>query len=66
VKENKVPDPQAASRVLEGTRHRGVLIGKGGMWGNVLRIAPPLTITESQIDELAAALDESLGELPRA
>jgi len=66
VKENKVPDPQAASRVLEGTRRRGVLIGKGGMWGNVLRIAPPLTITESQIDELAAALDESLGELPRA
>ena len=66
VKENKVPDPQTASRILEGTRRRGVLIGKGGMWGNVLRIAPPLTITESQIDELAAALDESLGELPRA
>src|SRR5882762_5793873 len=66
VKDNKVPDPQAASRILEGTRRRGVLIGKGGMWGNVLRIAPPLTITESQIDELAAALDESFGELPRA
>jgi alanine-glyoxylate transaminase / (R)-3-amino-2-methylpropionate-pyruvate transaminase len=66
VKENKVPDPQTASRILEGTRRRGVLIGKGGMWGNVLRIAPPLTITESQIDELAAALDESFGELPRA
>src|SRR2546427_253133 len=65
VKENKVPDPQAASRVLEGTRRRGVLIGKGGLWGNVLRVAPPLTVTEAQIDELTAALDESLGELPR-
>ena len=65
VKENKVPDAQTASRILEGTRRRGVLIGKGGLWGNVLRVAPPLTITESQIDELAAALDESFGELPR-
>jgi len=64
VKENKVPDPQSAARVLEATRRRGVLIGKGGLWGNVLRVAPPLTVTESQIDELAAALDESLGELP--
>jgi 4-aminobutyrate aminotransferase-like enzyme len=65
VKENKAPDPQAAARLLEGTRRRGVLVGKGGLWGNVLRVAPPLTVTESQIDELAAALDESLAELPR-
>src|SRR6185295_3863335 len=64
VKENKVPDPQSAARVREATRRQGVLIGKGGLWGNVLRVAPPLTVTESQIDELAAALDESLGELP--
>jgi 4-aminobutyrate aminotransferase-like enzyme len=66
VKENKVPDPQAAARLLEGTRRRGVLVGKGGLWGNVLRVAPPLTVNESQIDELASALDESLAELPRA
>src|SRR5439155_5553237 len=66
VKENKVPDPQAAARVLEGTRRRGVLIGKGGLWGNVLRIAPPLTVTQPQIDELVAALDESFAELSRS
>ncbi len=65
VKENKVPDPQAAARLLEGTRRRGVLVGKGGLWGNVLRIAPPLTVKESQIDELVVALDGSLAELPR-
>jgi 4-aminobutyrate aminotransferase-like enzyme len=65
VKEGKVPDPQTASRVLEATRRRGVLIGKGGLWGNVLRVAPPLTVTESQIDELAAALDASFAEMPR-
>lgn len=66
VKENKAPDPQSVARILEGTRHRGVLIGKGGLWGNVLRIAPPLTATREQIDELVAALDASFAELLRA
>src|SRR5262245_39421918 len=66
VKEDKAPDPQAAARLLEGTRRRGVLVGKGGLWGNVLRVAPPLTVNEMQIDELIAAIDESLAELPRA
>jgi 4-aminobutyrate aminotransferase-like enzyme len=62
VGENKTPDPQTVGRVLEGTRRRGVLIGKGGLWGNVLRIAPPLTVDRSNIDELLAALDASFAE----
>ena len=65
VKENKVPDPQSVALVLEGTRRRGVLVGKGGLWGNVLRVAPPLTVTPAHIDELVAALDASFAELPR-
>ncbi|MBI1951470.1 MAG: aspartate aminotransferase family protein [Acidobacteria bacterium] len=66
VKDHKTPDPQSVGRILEGTRRRGVLIGKGGLWGNVLRIAPPLTVTGAQIDELVAALDASFAELPEA
>jgi 4-aminobutyrate aminotransferase len=51
---SKTPDTVAASRVLEETKARGLLIGKGGLHGNVLRIAPPLTLTE---DEGAEGLD---------
>jgi alanine-glyoxylate transaminase / (R)-3-amino-2-methylpropionate-pyruvate transaminase len=63
VGENKTPDARTVSQVLEGTRRRGVLVGKGGLWGNVLRVAPPLTITRDQIDELIAALDASFAEI---
>jgi 4-aminobutyrate aminotransferase-like enzyme len=66
VKKDKSPDARSTALVLEGTRRRGVLIGKGGLWGNVLRLAPPLTVSEPQIDELIAALDASLAELPQA
>jgi 4-aminobutyrate aminotransferase-like enzyme len=56
-RETKEPHPQAVLRVFEETRRRGVLIGKGGLFGNVIRIGPPLVATKSDIDELVAALD---------
>ncbi len=56
------PDPDAAGRVLEATRRSGALIGKGGLYGNVLRIAPPLTITLDEADEGLAALDAAFEE----
>ena len=53
------PHPAAATALHEGARRRGLLIGKGGLYGNVLRIAPPLCVSDAEIDEavdiLAAA-----------
>jgi len=46
----KDPNPDAAGRIMEETRENGLLVGKGGVHGNVLRIAPPLTLTEEEAD----------------
>ena len=60
------PDPAAAGAALEGCRRRGLLVGKGGVHGNVLRIAPPLSVTAAEIDEAAAALIDALVEVDAA
>ncbi|MBK0866743.1 MAG: aspartate aminotransferase family protein [Saccharopolyspora sp.] len=54
------PDPAAATRVLEETRRGGLLIGKGGLDNNVLRIAPPLSLTEQEARDGAAVLVDAL------
>jgi 4-aminobutyrate aminotransferase-like enzyme len=56
-RKTKVPAPKAVLKVFEETRRRGVLIGKGGLFGNVIRLGPPLIATKSDIDELVTALD---------
>ena len=53
---SKDPAPETAARVLEGTREAGVLIGKGGLYGNVLRIAPPLVVTADEVDRAVQAI----------
>jgi 4-aminobutyrate aminotransferase-like enzyme len=58
VREGKVPAPDLATAFLDAARLEGVLVGKGGLYGNVLRVTPPMTITA---DEVAEAL-ERLGK----
>ncbi len=44
---------------------KGVLIGVGGVYGNVVRMQPPLVISNAQIDTALRAIEESLGELQK-
>ena len=57
------PDVAAASKLMEETRARGLLVGKGGKHGNVIRMAPPLTLTEAEADEGLDILADSLRAL---
>jgi alanine-glyoxylate transaminase/(R)-3-amino-2-methylpropionate-pyruvate transaminase len=57
---SKEPAPQAVAQLFEETRVRGLLVGKGGLYGNVVRIAPPLTVSAEQIDEALEILDHAL------
>jgi 4-aminobutyrate aminotransferase-like enzyme len=64
----KEPAPDLISRLFEETKREGLLIGKGGLWGNVVRISPPLIVDRPQIDEALRIFDrafESLGEAAR-
>ena len=56
---DRTPDPVMTNRVFEEARQRGLLIGKGGLYGNVFRIAPALTVTAPDIQESLAILRES-------
>ncbi|HEX3789325.1 MAG TPA: aspartate aminotransferase family protein [Pseudonocardiaceae bacterium] len=54
------PNPRAAATVLDKAREGGLLIGKGGLFGNVLRLAPPMTLTEDEVEEGLGILAESI------
>ncbi len=54
------PDATTAARVLEEARTAGLLIGKAGLFGNVLRMAPPLSITPQEATEGAEIFDAAV------
>jgi 4-aminobutyrate aminotransferase len=59
----KEPAPEATNELLERARENGLLIGKGGLHSNVLRIAPMLNIAKSDVDEAIRLLDKSFSEV---
>ena len=52
----KTPDPDRAARLLEATRQTRVLVGRGGLHGQVIRIGPSLLIAEDEIADGLARL----------
>jgi 4-aminobutyrate aminotransferase len=62
----KEPAPAVANEMLEAARERGLLIGKGGMYNNVLRMSPPMNIGKSDVDEALRLLDESFAAVTQS
>ena len=68
VKDRKSKEPATAevNHLFEETRKGGLLIGKGGMYGNVLRIAPPLIAAHDHVDEALEILDAALARVKQS
>ena len=58
-KKDRTPNPDAVNRLMEETKDRGLLIGRGGLYGNCVRISPSLNIGRSEIDEALSILASS-------
>lgn len=56
---SKEPATAATGALLEEARNRALLIGKGGLHGNVIRMSPPMNIAKSDVDDAVRILDES-------
>jgi alanine-glyoxylate transaminase/(R)-3-amino-2-methylpropionate-pyruvate transaminase len=61
----KEPASAETADVLERCKDRGLLVGKGGLFGNVLRIKPPMCLTTDDADFLVDCLDEVLTAIRR-
>jgi len=61
-KKTKVPAGAKCAAVFERCKDLGVLVGKGGLFGNVLRIKPPMCITREDCEFLCKVLDVALTE----
>jgi 4-aminobutyrate aminotransferase-like enzyme len=62
-RQTKEPAPEATNQLLERTRENGLLIGKGGLYGNVIRLSPMLNIGKADVDEAARLIDRSLAQI---
>src|SRR5208282_6126173 len=60
---SKAPGTDLANQLLERLRVHGLLVGKGGLYGNVVRMSPPLNISKTDVDTALAALDKGLAEV---
>jgi 4-aminobutyrate aminotransferase-like enzyme len=56
----KEPAGTETARLMEAARECGLLIGKGGMFGNVIRLSPPMNVSRADVDEFVRRLDQAL------
>ena len=62
-KKDRTTNPAAAEQLMEETKARGLLIGRGGLYANAMRISPPLNITRSEVEEAIGILNDSFAAI---
>jgi 4-aminobutyrate aminotransferase len=62
-KATREPAPDMARRMIDLSAEEGLLIGTVGIWGNVIRVAPPLVITEAEAEESLDLFEAALARL---
>ncbi|MEO8128009.1 MAG: aspartate aminotransferase family protein [Bryobacteraceae bacterium] len=65
-RKSKKPAIAATAAMMEATRENRIMVGKGGLYGNVLRLSPPMNITRTDVDEFARQLDKSFSQCSAA
>jgi 4-aminobutyrate aminotransferase-like enzyme len=60
---DRTPAPETADRFFNEARKRNLLIGRGGLQNNVIRIAPPLNVVKSDVEEALKIMDQSFAAL---
>jgi len=59
-KRTKEPAPELIKPIIDGCANNGLLVGSVGMYGNVIRVAPPLVITKEEADESIEIMESVL------
>jgi 4-aminobutyrate aminotransferase len=60
------PAPAATNQFMEECRKRGLLVGKGGLYANVIRTSPPLNISKTDVEEAIRIMDQALAAISPA
>jgi 4-aminobutyrate aminotransferase len=59
-RKTKVPATAQTAMVIDVARQNGLLVGKGGTFGNVVRVTPPMNVGRSDVDNFIEVLDKTL------
>ncbi len=62
-RDSKEPALDEVAELFEVTRKQGLIMGKGGLYGNVLRVAPPLVATRDNIDQALEIFDYAFAKV---
>ena len=62
-RKTKAPSPTKANALMEAAKRHGLLLGKGGLHGNTMRIAPGLLISKDEMDDGLRRFDKAMAEV---